>query len=157
MMIAIQRRTALACSFAALLSLAACGGGGSDNSTPPDTSGSAAVTTLVKTDTVVGTGPTATNGKTITVHYTGWLYNVNATDKKGLKFDSSVDRGQPFTYVLGAGLVIPGWEQGVPEMKVGGKRTLIIPSSLAYGAAGRAPSIPPNAALVFDIELVAVQ
>lgn len=155
MMIAIQRRTALACSFAALLSLAACGGGGSDG-TPPDTSGSSNVTVLVKTDTVVGTGPTAVNGKTITVHYTGWLYDVNAVNKKGLKFDSSVDRGQPFTYVLGAGTVIAGWEQGIPEMKVGGKRTLTIPASLAYGAAGRAPSIPPNAALVFDVELVAV-
>jgi FKBP-type peptidyl-prolyl cis-trans isomerase FkpA len=137
---------------AALLS--ACGGGGS--SSPADTSGSAAVTVLKTTDTLVGTGATAAAGKTLTVHYTGWLYDEKATGQKGTKFDSSVDRGTPFVFVLGAGSVIAGWDQGMVGMKVGGKRTLLIPSSMAYGPAGRLPTIPGNAALVFDVELLAV-
>jgi FKBP-type peptidyl-prolyl cis-trans isomerase FkpA len=149
-----KRRVALSlilgCS-AALMS--ACGGGGS--STPADTSGSAAVTVLKSTDTVLGTGVAATAGKSLTVHYTGWLYDEKASGQKGAKFDSSVDRGTPFTFVLGAGQVIAGWDQGFAGMKVGGKRTLVIPSALAYGTAGRG-SIPSNAALVFDVELLAV-
>jgi len=151
-----QRRAALSLMIlgasAALLS--ACGGGGS--SSPADTSGSAAVTVLKTTDTLVGTGATAAAGKTLTVHYTGWLYDEKAAGQKGTKFDSSVDRGTPFTFVLGAGQVIAGWDQGFIGMKVGGKRTLLIPSALAYGTAGRLPTIPGNAALVFDVELLAV-
>jgi FKBP-type peptidyl-prolyl cis-trans isomerase len=108
---------------------------------------------LKYTDTNVGTGDEATRGKRVTVHYTGWLYN---NGEKGKKFDSSVDRGEPFAFNLGAGQVIPGWEQGVAGMKVGGKRTLIIPASLGYGSRGAGGAIPPNATLMFDVELLKV-
>jgi len=102
-----------------------------------------------------GTGAVATAGQSVTVHYTGWLYEHGA---KGKKFDSSVDRGQPFTFLLGAGNVIPGWDQGVAGMKVGGKRTLIIPPGLGYGPDGTPDgTIPPNATLLFDVELLKVQ
>ena len=139
-----------------VLSLSACGGGSDKAVTRvPDTSGSAQVTTLQTTDTVLGTGATATAGQRITVHYTGWLYDVKAADKKGAKFDSSVDRGQVFSFTLGVGSVIKGWDQGVAGMRVGGKRTLIIPSSLGYGANAQG-SIPANAALVFDVQLISV-
>jgi len=100
-----------------------------------------------------GTGAVAKAGQMVTVHYTGWLY-VNGA--KGAKFDSSVDRGTPFQFTLGAGNVIPGWDQGVAGMKVGGKRTLIIPPDLGYGASGNGP-IPPNSTLIFDVELLGVQ
>ncbi|HLO95231.1 MAG TPA: FKBP-type peptidyl-prolyl cis-trans isomerase, partial [Burkholderiaceae bacterium] len=91
-------------------------------------------------------------------HYTGWLYDAKAAGFKGSKFDSSLDRGQPFTFPLGAGQVIAGWDQGVPGMKVGGKRTLIIPASLGYGSRGAGNGvIPPNAALVFEVEMLGVQ
>jgi FKBP-type peptidyl-prolyl cis-trans isomerase FkpA len=106
---------------------------------------------LKYTDTKVGTGDEATRGKKVTVHYTGWLYN---NGEKGKKFDSSVDRGEPFSFNLGAGEVIPGWDQGVAGMKVGGKRTLIIPANLGYGARGAGGVIPPNATLIFDVELL---
>jgi peptidylprolyl isomerase len=102
-----------------------------------------------------GTGAVAAAGKSVTVHYTGWLYE---NDAKGKKFDSSVDRGRPFTFSLGAGNVIPGWDQGVAGMRVGGKRTLIIPPDLGYGANGTPDgTIPPNATLMFDVELLQVQ
>lgn len=153
---ALQRRATLALILAGSAALmTACGGGGSDSG-PADTSGSAAVTSLKITDTVVGTGVTAIAAKSLTVHYTGWLYDVKATDQKGTKFDSSNDRASPFTFVLGAGRVIPGWDQGLVGMRVGGKRTLLIPSSMAYGSAGSPPAIPRNAALVFEVELLAV-
>ena len=100
-------------------------------------------------DVVVGKGAVATAGKSVTVHYTGWL-------KDGKKFDSSVDRGQPFTFQLGAGQVIAGWDGGVEGMKVGGKRRLIIPYQLAYGSQSRDP-IPPNSNLTFDVELLGVE
>jgi FKBP-type peptidyl-prolyl cis-trans isomerase len=106
-------------------------------------------------DTNVGTGAVATPGHSVTVHYTGWLY-VNGA--KGTKFDSSVDRGTPFTFGLGAGQVIPGWDQGVAGMKVGGKRTLIIPPELGYGDNGAGGGlIPPGATLIFDVQLLAVK
>ncbi len=108
---------------------------------------------LKYTDTTVGTGVEATKGKKVSVHYTGWLYN-NAT--KGAKFDSSLDRGQPFEFGLGAGQVIRGWDEGVAGMKIGGKRTLIIPPELGYGARGAGGAIPPNATLMFDVELLKV-
>ena len=114
------------------------------------------VTALQIIDRTDGTGVTATSGRTVTVHYTGWLYDADAADHKGEKFDSSVDRGTPFTFVLGTGAVIRGWDQGVPGMRVGGRRTLIIPSSHAYGPGGSG-RIPGGAALVFDIELLGVQ
>ena len=109
---------------------------------------------LKYTDTKIGDGATATSGNKVSVHYTGWLYNNGA---KGAKFDSSVDRGQPFQFTLGAHQVIAGWDEGVAGMKVGGKRTLIIPPELGYGARGAGSVIPPNATLMFDVELLGVQ
>jgi FKBP-type peptidyl-prolyl cis-trans isomerase len=109
---------------------------------------------LKYTDTKTGDGSTATSGNKVSVHYTGWLYNNGA---KGAKFDSSVDRGQPFQFTLGAHQVIAGWDEGVAGMKVGGKRTLIIPPELGYGARGAGGVIPPNATLMFDVELLGVQ
>ena len=109
---------------------------------------------LKYTDTKTGDGATATSGNKVSVHYTGWLYNNGA---KGAKFDSSVDRGQPFQFTLGAHQVIAGWDEGVAGMKVGGKRTLIIPPELGYGARGAGGVIPPNATLMFDVELLGVQ
>lgn len=115
------------------------------------------VTELVKKDTVVGDGREAEIGFNVSVHYTGWLYDENAEDKKGEKFDSSVDRGQPFQFDLGAGQVIQGWDQGFAGMKIGGKRTLIIPPEMGYGARGAGGVIPPNATLIFDVELLDVK
>ena len=106
------------------------------------------------TDTKVGTGATPKTGQTCVMHYTGWLYE---NDAKGKKFDSSVDRGEPFEFPIGAGRVIKGWDEGVASMKVGGKRTLIIPPALGYGARGAGGVIPPNATLVFDVELLDVK
>ena len=100
-------------------------------------------------DLKVGTGATAQAGQTVSVHYTGWLEN-------GKKFDSSVDRGQPFSFPLGAGRVIKGWDEGVQGMKVGGKRKLMIPSKLGYGTRGAGGAIPPNATLIFEVELLGV-
>jgi FKBP-type peptidyl-prolyl cis-trans isomerase len=101
-------------------------------------------------DQVIGTGDLAVVGKTTTVHYTGWLTN-------GQKFDSSSDRGQPFSFPLGAGRVIKGWDEGVQGMKVGGKRKLTIPAELGYGSRGAGGVIPPNATLIFDVELLGVR
>jgi FKBP-type peptidyl-prolyl cis-trans isomerase FkpA len=112
--------------------------------------------TLIKTDIKVGAGEEAVPGKTVNVHYTGWLFDKSAPDNKGKKFDSSRDRPGHFTFPLGAGRVIQGWDQGVQGMKVGGQRTLIIPSSLGYGTRGAGNVIPPNATLVFDVELMGV-
>lgn len=108
------------------------------------------------TDLVQGTGETATAGQTVTVHYTGWLHDPAAAETKGRKFDSSRDRNQPFQFQLGAGHVIQGWDQGVAGMQVGGQRRLTIPPELGYGARGAGGVIPPNATLVFDVELLAV-
>ena len=108
-------------------------------------------------DTKVGTGPSPRTGQTCVMHYTGWLYDESAKDHKGKKFDSSVDRNEPFGFAIGRGNVIAGWDEGVATMKVGGKRTLIIPPQLGYGARGAAGVIPPNATLIFDVELLAVK
>lgn len=105
-------------------------------------------------DQKVGTGTVAGAGKQVTVHYTGWL---NQAGKKGKKFDSSLDRGQKFSFPLGVGMVIKGWDEGVSGMKVGGKRTLYIPSKLGYGSRGAGADIPPNADLIFDVELFEVK
>lgn len=105
------------------------------------------------TDSVIGSGASAIPGKSVSVHYTGWI--LEGGDKKGAKFDSSVDRGTPFTFPLGAGRVIAGWDEGVAGMKEGGKRTLMIPSKLGYGAQAVGP-IPANSNLVFDVELIKV-
>ena len=101
-------------------------------------------------DDVIGSGPSPSPGQTVTVHYTGML-------EDGTKFESSLDRNQPITFQIGRGGVIKGWDEGLMTMKVGGKRHLVIPSSLGYGVAGRPPKIPPNATLVFDVELVGVK
>jgi len=114
-------------------------------------------TELIKTDNKLGKGAQATAGHEVSVHYTGWLYDAAAADHKGKKFDSSRDRGQPFNFPLGAGQVIKGWDQGVEGMKVGGQRTLIIPANLGYGARGASGVIPPNATLLFDVELLGVK
>ena len=105
------------------------------------------------TDTKAGTGAEARKGQTVTVHYTGWLYN---NGQQGAKFDSSRDRKDPFKFPLGSGMVIKGWDEGVAGMKVGGQRTLIIPPEMGYGARGAGGVIPPNATLKFDVELLAV-
>ena len=102
-------------------------------------------------DTVVGDGAEATKGQTVTVHYTGWLYEDG---EQGDKFESSKDRRDPFQFILGAGMVIRGWDEGVAGMKIGGARTLIIPSDLGYGPRGAGGVIPPNATLKFDVELL---
>ncbi|MGH8060678.1 MAG: FKBP-type peptidyl-prolyl cis-trans isomerase [Pseudoxanthomonas sp.] len=102
-------------------------------------------------DTIVGTGADAKSGRNVTVHYTGWLYE---NGEQGAKFDSSKDRGEPFMFALGAGMVIKGWDEGVQGMKEGGQRTLIIPANLGYGARGAGGVIPPNATLKFDVELL---
>ena len=112
---------------------------------------------LTKIDVKTGTGKEATPGKMVRVHYTGWLFDKSAADNKGKKFDSSRDRSGNFTFPLGVGRVIKGWDQGVQGMKVGGQRILIIPSSMGYGARGAGSIIPPNATLVFDVELIGVE
>ena len=102
-------------------------------------------------DTVVGDGDEARHGHNVTVHYTGWLYEDG---RQGAKFDSSKDRDEPFIFPLGAGMVIRGWDEGVQGMKVGGRRTLIIPAALGYGARGAGGVIPPGATLMFEVELL---
>ena len=105
-------------------------------------------------DTTVGAAAEATKGNNVSVHYTGWLYN---NGEQGAKFDSSRDRNDPFEFSLGPGMVIKGWDEGVQGMKIGGKRTLIIPAALGYGARGAGGVIPPNATLKFDVELLKVR
>jgi FKBP-type peptidyl-prolyl cis-trans isomerase FkpA len=124
---------------------------------PAMTQNAKAITELQKIDTQVGTGREAEAGFNVTVHYTGWLYDANAEGGKGKKFDSSLDRNSPFNFFLGGGQVIQGWDEGVQGMKVGGKRTLIIPSEMGYGARGAGGVIPPNANLIFDVELLDVK
>ena len=144
----MTRTLSLIAALAASACLSACGGGSTD---------AAAVavgpqpTAFAKTDTVLGTGAEAVAAKTATVNYTGYLYLDTATDKKGSKFDSGT-----FSFVLGNGSVVQGFDQGVTGMKVGGKRTVVIPSSLGYGATGSG-KIPPNAGLIFDLELTGVK
>ena len=116
-----------------------------------------ASTELQKIDTLPGTGREAEPGFNVSVHYTGWLYDEKAEGHKGKKFDSIVDRKQPFDFALGAGQVIQGWDEGFAGMKIGGKRTLIIPPEMGYGARGAGGVIPPNATLIFDVELLDVK
>lgn len=112
---------------------------------------------LQQTDTKAGTGAAIEKGQIAVVHYTGWLFSAGAADNKGTKFDSSVDRGQPFSFPLGAGNVIKGWDEGVLGMQVGGKRTLIIPPEMGYGARGAGGVIPGGATLVFEVELLGIE
>ncbi|HEY1328952.1 MAG TPA: FKBP-type peptidyl-prolyl cis-trans isomerase [Casimicrobiaceae bacterium] len=118
---------------------------------------SATVTTLQKIDVKQGNGAEAQPGKPVVVHYTGWLYDPAQPGGKGTKFDSSLDRKVPFGFILGAGKVIKGWDEGVAGMKVGGERTLIIPPDMGYGARGAGGVIPPNATLIFDVQLLEVK
>lgn len=104
-----------------------------------------------------GTGPAIEAGQTAVVHYTGWLYVEDAPDHKGRKFDSSVDRNDPFSFPVGGGQVIQGWDQGVAGMQAGGQRRLVIPAELGYGARGAGGVIPPNATLLFDVELLSIR
>jgi FKBP-type peptidyl-prolyl cis-trans isomerase FkpA len=134
----------------AIASLSACGGGSDAPSAPVYSPA-----TLTKTDTLVGTGLEATPGKAVKVHYTGWLYDTTVTNFKGYKFDSSAGQA-PYPYTVGSANVIVGFDQGVTGMKVGGKRTVFIPSGMGYGTRG-STGIPPNSGLVFDLELVEVK
>ena len=143
-----QRPRRLAACLAIVL-LAACGG------PPPYTGGE--VPDLQTLDMKMGTGHAAIAGDEISVHYTGWLYDQHAPDKRGQKFDSSRDRGEPFVFLLGAGRVIRGWDDGIVGMQRGGKRELRIPSGLGYGASGAGKVIPPGASLVFEVELLDIR
>jgi len=111
---------------------------------------------LVIEDTKIGEGRESEKGLSISVHYTGWILDASKSDKKGDKFDSSLDRKQPFTFVLGVGQVIKGWDQGFDGMKIGGKRTILIPSEMGYGSRGAGNAIPPNADLIFEVELLEI-
>ena len=118
---------------------------------------SPAVTQLRRTDVVVGAGEGVSQGQMAVVHYTGWLYDPSAPENKGTKFDSSRDQGRPFRFVVGAGKVIRGWDEGVQGMRAGGQRLLLIPGSLGYGPSGAGGVIPPNAPLLFEVELLAIE
>ena len=142
-----MRRLSAIFPFAVVLVLTACGGNTENNS----------VTQLIRQDDVMGTGAEAQSGQVVTVHYTGWLYDPSRPDRKGNKFDSSRDSGRPFGFVVGAGRVIKGWDEGVAGMKVGGQRTLVIPPQMAYGERGAGGVIPPGATLIFDVELLEVK
>ena len=145
-------------TFAFFIALAAALAAGAPRSAIAQTTGKSMTTTTASglqiTDTVVGGGASPKAGQTCVMHYTGWLYENGV---KGKKFDSSVDRGTPFEFSIGMGQVIKGWDEGVATMKVGGKRTLIIPPALGYGARGAGGAIPPNATLMFDVELLGVR
>ena len=141
----------LACALVALAAgVAACA-----PKAPSLSASAGSVSALEQSDTVVGTGAEAVARATVKVHYTGWLYDKSRPEQKGTQFDSSRG-GQPFQFVVGAGQVIPGWDQGVPGMKVGGQRRLVIPAALAYGDSGAGGVIPGGASLVFDVELIDV-
>ena len=111
---------------------------------------------LVIENIKVGEGREAEKGLTISVHYTGWIYDSIKNDKKGDKFDSSLDRREPFSFVLGVGQVIKGWDEGFDGMKIGGKRTILIPADMGYGSRGAGNAIPPNADLIFEVELLEI-
>ena len=146
----LLRARSSAFGFVALVSLSAVLAGCTNTATTPSS-----FAPYSQTDLTVGTGAVAGYSQTLTVHYTGWLYDPSQVDQKGAQFGSSVG-GSPFTFILGVGQVIAGWDQGVQGMQVGGVRRLVIPPSLGYGASGNGP-IPPNATLVFEIELISTQ
>jgi len=155
-----NRSLAAACATAALLlipSVSSLAQAPGTTPTSPESNMNAKITQLQKTDITVGTGAEAVQGKVAVVHYTGWLYDPSSMDKKGRKFDSSLDRQSPFSFPVGGGRVIRGWDQGVAGMRVGGRRTLVIPADLAYGNRGAGGVIPPDATLLFEIELLAVR
>ena len=159
----MKNKASLLLAGAAALALAVLPASGSqkDNAAPAKDAEKKSDSKMTKTssglqyeDTVVGTGASPKNGQTCVMHYTGWLWENGA---KGAKFDSSVDRGKPFEFLIGQGQVIKGWDEGVATMKVGGKRTLLIPATLGYGARGAGGVIPPNATLLFEVELLGVK
>ena len=160
-----SRSVAIVCvSVAAALFAAACSKEGSPSGSErrradaPAAATAAPVTELQKTDIVKGAGEGISAGQRAVVHYTGWLYDPSAPDHKGTQFDSSRTRGKPFRFVIGAGGVIKGWEEGVQGMQPGGQRQLVIPADLGYGATGAGNgTIPPNATLLFDVELLAIE
>ncbi|HWV94610.1 MAG TPA: FKBP-type peptidyl-prolyl cis-trans isomerase [Vicinamibacterales bacterium] len=135
----------------------AYGCGPKSENTESSSMGQPNITELVKQDDAAGSGNEAVSGREVTVQYTGWLYDQARGDHKGQKFDSSRDRNEPFKFRLGAGQVIQGWDQGVAGMKVGGKRTLTIPPQMGYGSQGAGGVIPPNATLLFEVELLDVR
>ncbi|HEX7284463.1 MAG TPA: FKBP-type peptidyl-prolyl cis-trans isomerase [Vicinamibacterales bacterium] len=143
---------------AALVAAVGCGGS-SDTSEPTEGTPMAesGIRQLQKEDVKVGEGNEARSGRVVRVHYTGWLFDPAAANKRGQKFDSSKDSNQPFEFTLGAREVIPGWDEGVAGMKVGGTRILTIPPDMGYGARGAGGVIPPNATLVFEVELLEVK
>lgn len=147
-----------AAAIATLAAVTACAQTGAPPAAPakPAAAAPAVVTELVKKDTKEGNGKLAEKGKAVSVHYTGWLYDPAAPGQKGKKFDSSHDRKIPFGFILGAGRVIKGWEEGVVGMKEGGQRTLIIPASMGYGDKGAGGVIPPGATLLFEVELLKI-
>lgn len=146
----MRRSILLSATLASIaLALAAC----QDPGPPPG----GRVAELQREDVRVGTGAVARAGAQVTVHYTGWNFDQDAAGQRGKKFDSSVDRGEPFNFLLGAGRVIRGWDEGVAGMRVGGVRVLKIPPELGYGRAGAGGVIPPNGSLVFEVELLDVQ
>ena len=145
----MTRLVVLTVVIVASAALVACGAGVEQET--------GATNEMQTSDVKVGTGAEATSGKSVTVHYTGWLFDATAADHHGDKFDSSRDRHEPFSFQLGVGQVIQGWDQGVAGMKVGGQRTLVIPPALGYGSRGAGGVIPPNATLVFDVELLDVR
>lgn len=160
-----SRFVSLVCvSAAAALLAAACSKEGSPagserrRADAPTAPAAAPITELQKIDVVKGTGEGISSGQQAVVHYTGWLYDPSAPEHKGKQFDSSRGRGKPFRFVIGAGGVIKGWEEGVQGMQPGGQRQLIIPAELGYGATGAGGgTIPPNATLLFDVELLAIE
>ena len=124
---------------------------------PPGPPPGGSIAQFEKIDTHAGEGREVQSGDTVSVHYTGWLYDENAADKHGRKFDSSVDRGTPFSFKVGGKQVIRGWDEGVAGMKEGGKRTLMLPPDYGYGARGAGGVIPGNASLVFDVEVLKIE
>jgi FKBP-type peptidyl-prolyl cis-trans isomerase len=147
-------------SLSAALLLVTCVALAQTGATDPSMTSSkmgAKLNELQKIDNKIGTGAEAVKGASVVVHYTGWLYAPSAADHKGTKFDSSRDRNEPFVFPLGGGRVIRGWDEGVAGMKVGGQRTLVIPPDMGYGSRGAGGVIPPNATLLFDVELLDVK
>jgi FKBP-type peptidyl-prolyl cis-trans isomerase FkpA len=160
MKVSLQSNSRLVVLAGLILLLNACEGNSgsasqhdSQNDSKSNASNADKVATLKSIDTVVGDGALALAGSNVSVHYSGWLYDAKMSNSHGAKFDSSLDRGAPFQFRLGTGQVIAGWDLGVVGMRVGGKRTLIIPSAQAYGPRGQGP-IPPDASLIFDVELM---
>jgi FKBP-type peptidyl-prolyl cis-trans isomerase len=160
-----SRSVAIVCvSVAAALLAAACGkdpsSGGAERkrADAPAAATAAPITELQKVDVVKGAGEGISAGQRAVVHYTGWVYDPSAPEHKGKQFDSSRERGKPFRFVIGAGNVIKGWDEGVQGMQPGGQRQLVIPADLGYGASGAGGGvIPPNATLLFDVELLSIE